>query len=45
MAAMTPAGTVHSVAGAVVTVALATEVVLGEIVHVGEARLLGEVIE
>jgi V/A-type H+-transporting ATPase subunit A len=42
---MTASGTVHSVSGAVVTVALTGEVVLGEIVHVGEARLLGEVIE
>lgn len=40
-----PIGTIHAISGSVVRAMLQQDVVLGEIVHVGEARLLGEVIE
>ena len=40
-----PAGVVHSVAGSVIRVDLSGDVSLGEIVHVGDDRLLAEVIE
>jgi V/A-type H+-transporting ATPase subunit A len=43
--AETPAGRIHAISGSVVTIALTRDVMLGEIVHVGEGRLLGEVIE
>ena len=40
-----PAGTIHAVSGSVIQIDLHRDVALGEIVHVGHGRLLGEVIE